>query len=50
MKKVKLTNTQKKIEKSPDNYKKFVAKNVSLTPYDKTLLNYISMRIQEGTI
>lgn len=39
MKKIKIVNNENgKVE---SNYKKFVAKNVKLTPYDKALIDYM---------
>lgn len=39
MKKIEITNNKK--GNKDNNYRKFVAKNVKLTPYDKALMDYI---------
>lgn len=39
MKKIEIVNSKKK--NSENDYRKFVAKNVKLTPYDKALMDYI---------
>lgn len=39
MKKIDIANNNKNNKKN--NYRKFVAKNVKLTPYDKALMDYI---------
>lgn len=44
MKKIKIVNTN---SKENNGYKKFVAKNVKLTPYDKTLIDYIYRTINK---
>lgn len=45
MKKIKIVNSKKNIGKN--DYRKFVAKNVKLTPYDKALMNYIYKTINK---
>lgn len=39
MKKIDIVNNNN--QNSENDYRKFVAKNVKLTPYDKALMNYI---------
>ncbi|MBP5597570.1 MAG: hypothetical protein J6Y02_19520 [Pseudobutyrivibrio sp.] len=43
MKKIKLVNDK---ANTSNDYRRFVAKNVKLTPYDKALLQYINTTIR----
>lgn len=45
MKKIEITNNNKRSKEN--NYRKFVAKNVKLTPYDKALMDYIYKTIKK---
>ena len=45
MKKIEIVNNQNK--NNENDYRKFVAKNVKLTPYDKALMSYIYKTIKK---
>ncbi len=45
MKKIEIVNGNKK--NNENDYRKFVAKNVKLTPYDKALIGYIYKTVKK---